>query len=91
MKLQCNECGSTYSDTQRDGAAYFHACAPIHNPAYQPDPAKGAFDPREMVERPGARNENIDETALKLATAGGTKILAGPAPILSDGKGVTQI
>lgn len=68
---QCKTCQGVYVDPQRDGMRYFHACAPIHNPAYDAQfdiddegnrVAKGAIDPNipEMLERPNKRDENVE-------------------------------
>ncbi len=59
MRVRCQSCKGEYERTQRDGARYFHACAPLANPAHQPDPAAPAFDPRETVERRNKRDENL--------------------------------
>jgi hypothetical protein len=58
MKRRCKACLGTYETRQGD-ARYFHACAPIANPAYQPDPLKPAFNLIETIERPNKRDENI--------------------------------
>jgi ssDNA-binding Zn-finger/Zn-ribbon topoisomerase 1 len=59
MTTKCNACGATYSSVQADGSRYFHACAPIPNPAFNADPKKGPVDLREIIERPNKRDENI--------------------------------
>jgi ssDNA-binding Zn-finger/Zn-ribbon topoisomerase 1 len=59
MRFKCNSCGGTYADTQADGTRYFHACSPVVNPAFQPDPTKLTHDARETIERDNARNENM--------------------------------
>lgn len=47
-RWRCQSCGGTYSDTQRDGTLYFHACPPDH------------IDERgERVPIPNRRDENI--------------------------------
>jgi ssDNA-binding Zn-finger/Zn-ribbon topoisomerase 1 len=59
MANKCNSCGGIYNTTQPDGSRYFHACAPIPNPTYQPDPTKGTVVLQQTVERPNKRDENI--------------------------------
>ena len=59
MASKCNTCGGTYQPTQPDGSLYFHACAPIPNPAYQVDPKKGQVILQDTIERPNKRDENI--------------------------------
>jgi hypothetical protein len=69
MPKKCKSCDGTFEPTQRDGSQYFHACAPIPNPALQPDPGKPAYDPRETVERPNKRDENIDDSPAAVKAA----------------------
>jgi ssDNA-binding Zn-finger/Zn-ribbon topoisomerase 1 len=66
MPNKCNSCGGTYSATQPDGSRYFHACAPIPNPAFQPDPTKGPVNLQATIELANKRNENI--TGIDLVT-----------------------
>lgn len=80
MPTKCTTCSGTYSPTQADGSKYFHACPPIANPAYQPDPAKPAFNLTQTIEIPNKRDEN-----LVLDTTG--KVTG----IKSVGKGVTIV
>jgi len=61
-KYRCNSCGGTYSDVLQDGTAYYHACGPIHNPAFNLDSAKGPLDTRDSIERPNKRDENAPVT-----------------------------
>ncbi len=79
--FRCNTCQGTYRDIAADGSLYFHACAPIVNPAFQPDSAKPLPDPRETIERPNKRDENITRASLAATT---------PA-ITAAGAGRTQI
>lgn len=81
MSTKCNSCGGTYAPVQADGSRYFHACAPIPNPAYQPDPTKGAVNLQQTIERPNKRDENFAgiDPATKLPI------------IVSAGAGVTLI
>lgn len=81
MTTRCNSCGGTYAPTQADGSRYFHACAPIANPAYQPDPQKGPVNLQQTIERPNKRDENI------AGTDSATKLPV----IISPGDGVTLI
>ncbi len=78
--FRCNTCRGTYRDADATGAPYFHACPPIVNPAFQPDTAKPLPDPRETIERPNRRDENITVDAQ--GKAAGTK---------AAGTGQTQI
>ena len=55
---ECRACHGVFEEVLRDGARYFHACPPVANVSYQPDPHKDAYDPRETVERQGHRDEN---------------------------------
>jgi len=57
--IKCNSCGGTYPDKQHAGCDYFHACGPIPNPAYQPNPALPNFDLQQYIERPNKRDENL--------------------------------
>lgn len=68
---QCKVCGGTYLDPQEDGSRYFHRCARLPNPAYLAQFAldeKGNTVPKgkiditiaRTVERPGARDENVE-------------------------------
>jgi hypothetical protein len=81
MANKCNSCGGIYSPTSGDGSLYFHACPPMANPTYQPDPNKKAFDPRPTIEQPNKRDENLShiDPVTQLAV------------IKSDGLGVTVI
>lgn len=67
----CKACSGTYSDPLPNGARYFHACAPVHNPAYDAQftidlagnrIAVGLIDPTipEMLEHPQKRDENVE-------------------------------
>ena len=56
---QCNSCMGTYPETNPDSTQNFHACGPIPNPDFQPDPTQPGFDPRQQIERPDKRDENI--------------------------------
>lgn len=88
---RCNSCRGEYQDTLPHGVTYFHACAPLNNPAWQPptiinalgvevpNPLYNAVTPRELP-RPGARNENITQ-----ASPG------APAQPVQDGLGRTLI
>jgi hypothetical protein len=69
-RYQCKSCEGTYESPQRDGASYFHSCAPIHNPEYDAQftvdangdlIAQGEVDPDipEMLEHPDRRDENV--------------------------------
>ena len=73
-KYQCKVCQGVYTDPQRDGSRYYHACGPIHNPDYDAQftlsvngdrVAKGVVDPDipEMIPRANARNENVTKDA----------------------------
>ena len=79
MATKCKTCAGTYNPTQPDGSRYFHSCAPVANPAYQPDPAKVAFNPTETIEHANKRDEN-------LVIDPATKKVTG---IVSEGTGVT--
>ncbi len=57
--FSCNDCKAIYSDKMADGSLYFHACGPIANPGFQPDPTKPNFDARPLIERPNRRDENV--------------------------------
>jgi hypothetical protein len=46
--FRCGSCKGTYSDTQRDGTIYFHACAPL-------PPDKDGI----QEEVPNKRDENL--------------------------------
>jgi hypothetical protein len=81
MPNKCNSCGATYSPVQADGSRYFHACSPIPNPAYQPDPTKAAFNPTPTIERPNKLDENI----VGIGPATKQPIMASP------GTGVTVV
>jgi hypothetical protein len=79
--LKCNTCGGTYQDTTKGGIAYFHACGPIPNPLYQPDPTKPLFNLQQFIERPNKRDENLLPNA-------DPKL---PAIMVSAGTGVTAV
>ncbi len=79
--FRCNACQATYRDVAADGRLNFHACGPIPNPAFQPDETKPLYDPRETIERPNKRDENITRASLAATT---------PA-ITAAGAGRTQI
>lgn len=81
MANKCNSCGGTYQPIQRDGSRYFHACAPVRNPAYQPDPTKGPVNPQDTIERPNMRNENLT----------GIDPITKQPTIVSAGAGVTVL
>ena len=55
--FQCATCSAVYQDPLDDGSPYFHVCAPIPNPAYQPNIRMAAYDPREVIERTGHCDE----------------------------------
>ncbi len=80
--FRCNSCQGTYRDTQADGTLYFHACPPTPNPLFQPDTAKPLPDPRESIERPNKRDENItvdaQGKAAGIKAAGAGRIQTGP-------------
>lgn len=70
-KYQCKACGAVYLNPQPDRTSYFHACAPVHNAAYDAQFTvdekgdripKGPLDPAipEMLEKPGKRDENVE-------------------------------
>jgi hypothetical protein len=59
MSTKCNSCGGIYDTAAADGSRYFHACPPIANPTYQPDPSKKGFDPQLTIEQPNKRDENF--------------------------------
>ncbi len=79
--FRCNACQATYRDVAADGSLYFHACAPIPNPAFQPNAAKPLPDFRETVERPNKRDENLTRASLATSTP----------VIVAAGAGRTQI
>jgi ssDNA-binding Zn-finger/Zn-ribbon topoisomerase 1 len=81
MANRCNSCSGTYDSHTADGSRYFHACADIPNPAYNPDPTKPPVDLRQTIAQPNKRDENI--TSLDQAT--------GTVTIVSEGLGVTVI
>jgi ssDNA-binding Zn-finger/Zn-ribbon topoisomerase 1 len=81
MPEKCNSCGGTYSQVQADGSRYFHACPPIPNPGYQPDPTKGAVVLQQTIERPNKRDENV---------AGIDPVTKQPI-MVSPGTGVTSV
>lgn len=60
-KLRCRACRAVYFDRSTGGVVYFHQCALVPNPAFQPDPGRPRYDPRELIERPGHRDENLLE------------------------------
>lgn len=83
---QCKSCGAVYMNPQRDGASYFHSCAPTHNPAYEAQftldekgerRAQGPLDPTipQRLERLDKRDENV------------TQMPDGKTAISSEGKG----
>ena len=57
---RCNTCNGVYQTVQAENAAYFHACPPEKNPAFQPDPTKGPVVLVETIERANKRDENVD-------------------------------
>jgi hypothetical protein len=63
MLYRCPTCRGEYQDPLPDGSRYFHACAPVANPAYNLDPNAGPVDPRPTLERPAKRDENPVFTA----------------------------
>jgi len=75
----CNSCGAKYNETQPDSSPYFHACAPVKNPAFQPDSTKANLNTVETIERANKRDENLifnaigEITGIKSAGAGVTK------------------
>jgi hypothetical protein len=73
-----------YQDQQADGTPYFHACPPLANPGYQPDPLLPRYDPRESIERPGRRNENL--VAVHMRQPNGELIVAR-MDIIAEGAG----
>lgn len=81
MPTQCKSCNATFDAIDaRSGAAYFHACAPIANPAYQPDPLKGALNLQATIERPNKRDENVKllpdgKTIVPISVGLGTQIV----------------
>ena len=81
MATRCNSCGGTYTQNQADGSRYYHACGPIPNPAYQPDPTKGAVNLQQTIEHPNKRDENI----------AGTDPVTKQSIIVSAGTGVTTV
>jgi len=87
MPTQCKSCNGIYEKTQRDGTLYFHACAPVANPAYQPDPTKPNFDTVETIERAQKRDENIDDSPAAATAAGRDKNPNAPLPIKAAGRG----
>jgi hypothetical protein len=91
MKLQCNSCGGTYQDTDKDGMNYFHACSPEIFTTRAVEVAGIITKAEVRAPRPNPRDENIDQAALATATANLTKPLVGPPPIKAPGLGVTQI
>jgi hypothetical protein len=78
MPTKCNSCAGTYEPTPPDGSRYYHACPPIPNPAYQPDPAKGAANLQQTIEHPNKRDENISgmdpATKLPIIVSAGTGV-----------------
>lgn len=94
---KCAACGGVFLDPQRDGSAYFHACPPIPNDAYQPDPAQDNYDPRETVLREGHRDERpiagmqvLDgklHVPTYVAEEGRQMLKPGKFAIVSEGKG----
>lgn len=69
MPKKCKSCQGTFEPAQRDGSLYFHACAPVANPKYQPDESAPQYDPRETVERANKRDENIDDSPAAVKAA----------------------
>lgn len=63
-RVRCNACGGVYVPQQEHGT-YYHACPPIPNPAFQPDPGAKGYDPRETIPLPGGRNENTEPRAFR--------------------------
>jgi hypothetical protein len=59
MPTKCNCCQGTFSPIEPDGSHYYHACGPLPNPAYQPDPTKGAVNLVQTIERPGKVDQNV--------------------------------
>jgi len=59
MPTKCSTCTGTYTPQQAGNGQYFHACPPIANPAYQPDPTKPAFNLVQTIEQPNKRDENL--------------------------------
>lgn len=56
---KCNSCGATYSDTQRDGTAYFHAC-PAETITHSVFSLLGVLvTPESRAPMANARDENI--------------------------------
>ena len=80
-QLKCNSCGGTYPDTTQGGVRYFHACGPIPNPLYQPDPTKPNFNLQQFIERPNKRDENLIVNPNADV----------PATMVSGGTGVTPV
>lgn len=86
--VTCNSCGGTYPPVQADGLRYYHQCPPVQNPAHQPDPRKPLFDPRETIERAGARNENVRAEPTRRDGEPAAATFAVP---ISEGLGVTPV
>jgi hypothetical protein len=59
MPTKCSTCNGTYTPLPASNEQYFHACPPIPDPLFQPDPAKAAFHPNETIERANKRDENL--------------------------------
>lgn len=79
-QLKCQVCGGIYPDTTGPGKIrYYHACPPILNPAYQPDPTKPLFNLVQFIERPGKIDENIASYDPKTDTL--TIVAPGAPPI----------
>lgn len=101
-KWKCNACGGTYSDTQRDGSLYFHACGPEIVHAGEADGQGQIVKPRVERERHNKRDENLTPgLAYDVAQQGyftpnpedptGSIFHPGPVPIISEGAGRTAV
>lgn len=87
-RFRCRTCFGDYADQDRDGHRYFHACAPIPNPNYQPDSARVGYDPREYIERPGHRDERPVDIVREIRTG---QPRPPAAPIRNEGRGRDEL
>ena len=80
MILNCNSCGGTYPDTDRDGAPYYHACSPEVATHAVCDASGAVREPEKRTPRENCRDE-------RLAPA-----VEGEAPrIVSEGAGRVKV
>jgi hypothetical protein len=101
-QYKCNSCGAIYSDVQRDGAAYMHACPTeiVTHATFDKVGTKLTDEKREPFANP--RNENTHpnlqyhegkpvHVSRDVNDATRTVIIPAPTLIIAEGAGRTLI